>query len=208
VVDEGDKGGVHASRIASGKVGVRVVGVLLDLLVAEGDGGVGEGFDAVADGLGDGDVSPGGEEAVVRVVGGVEEVLAVELAEDDGQKDVADGDGALGVSALDGLEADKSSVVVEVVEVLECLADRWGEIDGVGVGGGVVLLRVGWRLKQECEEESRDYFCVVFYRCSPDLPDVFWKIDWYERMRFNALTSALWDWTFVNINYTLGHRRW
>jgi hypothetical protein len=41
----------------------------------------------------------------VGVVGGVEEVLAVEFAEDDGEEDVADGDDALGVGALDGIEA-------------------------------------------------------------------------------------------------------
>jgi hypothetical protein len=169
VIDESDEGGAHASRIASGEVGVRVVGILFDLLVAEGDGGVGEGFDAVTNGLWDRDVALGGEKAVVRVVGGVEEVLTVELAEDDGQKNVADCDGALGVGALDGLEAGKGNVVVEVVEVLEGVADRWGEIDGIGVGGGVVRLLLGWRLKQEGEEESRNCFCPVYYRCSPEL---------------------------------------
>jgi len=41
----------------------------------------------------------------VRVVGGVEEVLAIEFAEDDGEKHVADGDGALRVGELDCFEA-------------------------------------------------------------------------------------------------------
>jgi hypothetical protein len=105
VIDERDEGGVHAAGVATGEVGVGVVGVGFDLLVGKGDGLVGEGFDAVADGLGDGDVALGGEEGVVGVVGGVEEVLAVEFAEDDGEEDVADGDDTLRVSALDGFKA-------------------------------------------------------------------------------------------------------
>ena len=105
VIDERDEGGVHATGVAAGEVGVGVVGVGFDLLIGEGDGLVGEGFDAVADGLGDGDVALGGEEGVVGVVGGVEEVLAIEFAEDDGEEDVADGDDALWVGVLDGLEA-------------------------------------------------------------------------------------------------------
>jgi len=180
---------------------------LFDLLVGEGDGGVGEGFDAVTNGLWDRDVAPGGEEAVVRVVGGVEEVLTVELAEDDGQKDVADCDGALGVGALDGFEAGEGAFVVEDVEVLEGVADGGSEIDGVSVSGWVELLRVGCRLKQEGEEKGRDYSCSVFYRCSPELTNIFGKIDLCWRMRFNALTQPPSDWTFVTVNYTLGHRR-
>jgi hypothetical protein len=140
VIDQGDEGGVHASRVASGEVGVRVVGILFDLLIAEGDGGVGEGFDALAGGLGNGDAALGGEEAVVGVVGGVEEVLMIELAEDDRHEDVADGDGALRVGSLDGFEAGEGAIVVEVVEVLVGLEDGWGEIDRVSVGGGVELL--------------------------------------------------------------------
>jgi hypothetical protein len=91
--------------------------------------------------LGDGDTAFGGEEGVVGVVGGVEQVLAVELAKDDGEEDVADGDGALRIGALDGFEASEGAFVVEVVEVLEGVANRRGEIDGVGVGGGVERLR-------------------------------------------------------------------
>jgi len=40
----------------------------------------------------------------VSVVGGVEEILTVEFAKDDREEDVADGDDALWVGALDGLE--------------------------------------------------------------------------------------------------------
>jgi hypothetical protein len=96
----------------------------------------------------------------------------IELAEDDRHEDVADGDGALRVGALDGFEAGEGAVVVEVVEVLVGLADLGGEIDGVGVGGGFELLRVGWRLKQDGEEDSGDDFCGVFYLCSPEF-DLF-----------------------------------
>jgi hypothetical protein len=105
VIDQCDEGGVHAAGVATGEVGVGVVGVGFNLLVGEGDGLVGEGLDAVADGLRDGDVALRGEEGVVGVVGGVEEVLTVEFAEDDGEEDVADGDDALWIGVLDGLEA-------------------------------------------------------------------------------------------------------
>ena len=153
VVDEGDEGGVHAASVAAGEVGVRVVGIGFDLLVAESDGGVGEGLDAVADVGGDGDAALGGEEGVVGVVGGVEEVLTVELAEDERHEDVAGGDGGLRVVLLDGLEAGEGAVVVEVVEVVVGLADLGSEIDGVGVGGGVVGVREGWGREQEREEK-------------------------------------------------------
>ena len=111
---------------------------------------------------GDGDAALGGEEGVVRVVGGVEEILAVEFAEDERHQDVAGGDGALGIGFLDGFKAGEGAVVVEVVEVLVSLANLRGEIDGVGVGGefcslcravegvdpltgcAVVVLRMGW----------------------------------------------------------------
>jgi hypothetical protein len=92
--------------------------------------------------------------------------------------------------------------------VLEGVADGGGEVDGVGVSGWVELLRVGCRLKQEGEEKGRDYSCSVFYRCSPELTNIFGKIDLCWRTRFNALTQPPSDWTFVTVNYTLGHRRW
>jgi hypothetical protein len=138
VIDQSDEGGVHASGVAAGEVGVLVVGVLFDLTVAEGDGGVGEGFDAVARGLGNGDAALGGEEAVVGVVGGVEEVLMVEFAKDERLQDIADGDGALGIGFLNGFEAAEGTLVVEVVKMLVGFADLGGEVDGVGVGGRVV----------------------------------------------------------------------
>jgi hypothetical protein len=105
VVNQRDEGGVHAASVTTSEVGVGIVRVGFNLLVGQGDGRVGERFDAVADGLWNRDVAFGGEEGVVSVVGGVEEILAIELAEDDREEDVADGDDALWVSALDGLEA-------------------------------------------------------------------------------------------------------
>src|SRR6266576_303033 len=45
VFGEGDEGGVHATGVSAGEVGVCVAGIGLDLLVAEGDGRVGEGLD-------------------------------------------------------------------------------------------------------------------------------------------------------------------
>ncbi|WP_433983114.1 hypothetical protein RBB78_15995 [Tunturiibacter empetritectus] len=45
---------MHAAGVSAGEVGVGVVGIGFDLLVGEGDGGVGERFDAVTDGRGTG----------------------------------------------------------------------------------------------------------------------------------------------------------
>jgi len=154
VFGEGDEGGVHAAGVSAGEVGVCVVGIGLDLLVAEGDGRVGEGLDARADVRGDGDVALGGEEGVVSVVGGIEEVLTIKLAKDERHEDVAGGDGGLRVVFLDGLEAGEGAVVVEVVEVLVGLADLRGEVDGVGVGGGIVGVREGWGCQQRREKKG------------------------------------------------------
>ncbi len=162
VIGEGDEGGVHATSVAAGEVGVGVVWIGFDLAVAEGDGGVGERFDAVANVGGDGDVAFGGEEGVVGVVGGVEEVLTVELAEDEGLEDVAGRDGALGVGFLDGLEAGEGAFVVEVVEVLLRLANLGREVDGVGV-----VVSEGRRCQQECGKEEES-FCAAFYCSSPN----------------------------------------
>jgi hypothetical protein len=126
VFGEGDEGGVHAAGVPAGEVCISVVGIGFDLLVGEGDGGVGEGFDAVACGLGNVDGALVGEEGVVRVVGGVEEVLIVELAEDERLEDEGGDDGALGIGFLDGLEAGKGSLVVEDVEVIVGFADLRG----------------------------------------------------------------------------------
>jgi hypothetical protein len=164
---EGDEGGVHAASVSAGEVGVGVAGVCFDLLVAEGDGGVGEGLDAGTDVGGDGDVAFGGEEGVVGVVGGVEEILTVEFAKDERLEDVSGGDGGLRIGLLDGFEAGEGAVVVEVVEVLVGLADLGGEVDGVGVGGGVVGVREGWERQQECKKKEAEDFYAAFYCSSP-----------------------------------------
>jgi hypothetical protein len=39
---------------------------------------------------------------------------------------------------MDGFEAGKGTLVVEVVEMIVGFADLGGEVDGVGVGGRVI----------------------------------------------------------------------
>jgi hypothetical protein len=68
---------------------------------------------------------------------------------------------------LDGLEAGEGAVVVEVVEVLVGLANLWGEVDGVGVGGGIVSAREGWGDQQEGEKKEAESFDAAFYGSSP-----------------------------------------
>jgi hypothetical protein len=170
VFGEGDEGGMHAAGVTAGEVGVGVVGIGFDLLVGEGDGGVGERFDAVACVLGDVDGAFVGEEGVVRVVGGVEEILIVEFAEDECLEDVGGGDDALRMGFLDSFEAGEGSVVVEVVEAVVGFADLGGEVDGIGVGGGVVGLEVGWSCDggsdEDNEQEGEDSY-AAFYGSSP-----------------------------------------
>ncbi len=158
MVDEGDEDGVHAASVSAGEVGVLIVGVGFDALVGERDGGVGEGLDAVARGLGDGDVALGGEEGVVRVVGGVEEVLEVEFAEDGGHEDVAVGHGILRVGGEDGVEAGDGAVVVEDVEALEAFVDGGVEVEriGVEVGGFRLGVQAGWGGDEGDEDKEED----------------------------------------------------
>jgi hypothetical protein len=161
---------MHAAGVSAGEVCVGVVGVGFDLLVGEGDGGVGEGFDAVASGLGNVDGTFGGKEGVVGVVGGVEEVLIVEFAEDDRLENEGGDDGALGIGFLDGLKAGKGSLVIEDVEVIVGFADLRGKVDRVGVGGWVVGLGVAWSRQDDgdegCENEGEDFY-AAFYGSSP-----------------------------------------
>jgi hypothetical protein len=91
----------------------------------------------------------------------------VELAEDEHHEDVVGGHGVPRVLPLDGLEAGKGAVIVEVVEVLVGLADLGGEIDGVGVGGGIVGVRDGRVCQQECEKKEGQGFDAAFYGSSP-----------------------------------------
>jgi hypothetical protein len=103
----------------------------------------------------------------VRVVGGVEEVLIVEFAEDERLEDEGGDDGALGIGFLDGLEAGKGSLVVEDVEVLVGFADLGGEVDGVGVDGWVVGLGVDWSRQDGGGEDEGEDFYAAFYGASP-----------------------------------------
>jgi hypothetical protein len=175
VFGEGDEGGVHAASVSAGEVCVGIVGIGFDLLVGEGDGGVGERFDAVACGLGNVDGSLVGEEGVVGVVGCVEEVLIVEFAEDERLEDVGGDDGALWIGLLDGFEAGEGSLVVEDVEVIVGFADLGSEVDGIGVGGRVVGLGVDWRRRDgdgdgergEGYENKGEDFYAAFYGASP-----------------------------------------
>ena len=101
------------------------------------------------------------------VVGGVEEILTVEFAEDERLEDVTGGDGALGIGFLDGLETGEGAVVVEVVEAFVGLADLWGEVDGVGVGGGIIGVRDDWGCQQKRDEKEVQGFDGAFYCSSP-----------------------------------------
>ena len=175
MIDEGDEGGVHATSVATGEVGVGVFGIGFDLLVAHGDDRFGELIDAVMDVFGNGDVALGEDEGVVGVVGGVEEVLTVELAEDERLKDVAGGDGGLRVFFLNCFEACEGAVVVEIVEERVGLADLGGEVDGIGVGGGIVGVRAGWGRQQEREKKTED-FDAAFYGSSPK-PEIWVAIE-------------------------------
>ena len=89
--------------------------------------------------VGDGDVAFGGEEGIVRVVGGVEQILVVKLAEDGDHLDVAVGHGLLRMGFQDALKADERAVVIEDVKVLVPVMDRGIEVERIGmqcVAGG------------------------------------------------------------------------
>ena len=154
VVYKGDEGGVHAFGIAAGEVGVGVVGIGLEGGVGEVGDFDEEGFDAVADGLGNIDLALGGEEAVVGVVGGVEEVLMVELAEDEGGEDVVPGHGIGGMLGGNLLLDFERGVVVEVVEVQHGLADLGIEVEGIGVEVGLCGREGGEGEEEEGEERG------------------------------------------------------
>jgi hypothetical protein len=91
----------------------------------------------------------------------------IELAKDERHQDVAGGDGRVRVVSLDGLEAGEGAVVIEIVEVLVSLADLSGEVDGVGVGGGIIGVREGWGGQQKREKEEAESFDAAFYGSSP-----------------------------------------
>ena len=157
---------------------------------------------------GTGTLAFGGEEGVVRVVGGVEEVLMVELAEDEDHEDVAGGHGVLRMGLEDGLEAGDGAVVVEDVEVLEAFVDDGVEVEGVGVEAGVRLLGVAGGREEDDGGEDR-YGCGMKTGrpacdarpglcCCGDANPHSAPCDWTDGL---TLMEA------VNVNYTFGLRK-
>ena len=94
------------------------------------------------------------EEPVMRVESGVEQVKAIELAEYNCIEYIIHSLRILGVRRLNLLEAGEGAVVVEIVEVIVSLSDLRREIDGVGVGGGIVGIGDDWRCQQKREEKE------------------------------------------------------
>ena len=161
MVHESDKGRVEAAGVSASEVGVLIGWIGLDALFAEGGDGVVEGLDAVAHGCGNGDVALGGEEGVVGVVGGVEEVLMVEFAKDEDHEDVAGGHGILRMGGEDGLEAGEGPFIIQDVEVLEAFVDDGVEVKRIGVEGVGFGLRLQGRGEQDgqknedCKEKNK-----------------------------------------------------
>ena len=89
------------------------------------------------------------------VVGGVEEILVVELAEDEGDEDVVPGHGVGGMLLGYLLLNFEGGVEVEVVEVKHGLLDLGVEVDGVGVEGGC-LGGGGGESEDEGENEGEE----------------------------------------------------
>jgi hypothetical protein len=98
----------------------------------------------------------------VRVVGGVEQILSIEFAEDNGKENVADGDDALWIGTLGSLETREGAFIVERVEVLEGVADLRGEVDWIGVGGRIEGLAMGRGCQQKSENQAQS-FSAAFY---------------------------------------------
>ena len=91
----------------------------------------------LAGGLGDGDFALHRKEAVVRVIGGVEQILVVELAKDEGGEEVVRGHRVVGMLAGNLFLDLEGGVEVEVVEELQGLADGGREVERVGVEDGL-----------------------------------------------------------------------
>jgi hypothetical protein len=69
----------------------------------------------------------------MSVEGGIEQIEAVEFAEEDCIEDVVDGQRIVGVLTLNLFEAGDGSVVVENVEPVESLAHRGVQVERVGI---------------------------------------------------------------------------
>jgi hypothetical protein len=79
----------------------------------------------------------------------------------------------LRIRLLNGFEAGEGAIVVEVVEVLVRLANRGGEIDGVGVGGGIVGVRDGRECQQKGDKKEAKNFDTAFDDSSPTPGTIF-----------------------------------
>ena len=69
----------------------------------------------------------------VRVVGGVQQILPVELAKDGVHENIADRHWVVGMSLQHGIEALHRAFIVEDVKALKALADLRIEIERVSI---------------------------------------------------------------------------
>ena len=90
------------------------------------------------------------------VVGGIEQVLMVELTEDDGGEDVVPGHGVVRMLLCDLLVDLERGIEVEIVEVLHRLPDLGVEIEGVGVQRGCGLRGCSQGGEEDEEGQERD----------------------------------------------------
>src|SRR5665213_1343516 len=79
---------------------------------------------------------PPGEETIVCVEGGVEQVLTIELLKERDFKQVCGCLGIAGMFGADMLKALNGAGVVEVVKVAEGFVDLRIVVHGIGVAGG------------------------------------------------------------------------
>jgi hypothetical protein len=78
-----------------------------------------------------------GQKAVVRVVGRVQQVLVIELAEDDGRQHVIPSHRIVGMLSRHLLVDLQGRIEVQVVEVLKRLPDQRIEVQRIGVQVGL-----------------------------------------------------------------------
>ncbi len=144
MIGQRNERGVETACIAAREVGARVARVDLQALLGKLRRLVGKELDAFAMSSRDVDLACGRQEGIVRVVGGVEQVLVIELTEDRHHQVVAVGHGVVRVLLDDLVEARDGAVVVKVIEVPVGVADGGVEVQWIGMGGGL-LLRISVR---------------------------------------------------------------
>ena len=144
---------MHAAGVTTLKPGVCVVGIGLDALVRELNRGVIEVLDPLLFSWRHMDVlTLVGEEGVVRIVGGIEQVLVVELAEDVGHQQVVVGHGVFGVGLQNDFHARDRTVEVHDVEVLVGVANLRRQVERIGMQHG---LSKAWRSRQHRDQTKR-----------------------------------------------------